>query len=121
MLEFLEESWDRALTLRVSGKLTHEDTHHFFHAIDAKLAKYGGARCLIELDHPTGLELRTLVDEAAFDRRYGGSLERCAIVGDARWERWMVEIAKPLYPETELRFFEAAKRDAAVEWIHEGL
>jgi hypothetical protein len=105
----------------VSGALTHEDTHKFFNAIDAKLADYGGARCLIELDHPTGLDLRTLADEISFDRKYGKRLDRCAIVGDRSWERWMVAIAKPFYPHTELRFFETDQKDEAVAWIHEGL
>jgi universal stress protein A len=121
MLEFLEETWDKVLALRVSGELTHEDTHKFFLAIDAKLARYRGARALIELDHPTGLELRTLADELAFDREYGKHLERCAIVGDRAWERWMVKIAKPFYPHTELRFFETDQREEAKAWIHEGL
>lgn len=121
MLEILEETWDKVLILRVSGELTHEDTHHFFDAVDAKLATYGGARCLIELDDPKGLELRTIPDEIAFDRRYGKQLERCAIVGDHAWERWMVKIAKPFYPHTELRFFDKSRKEEAMQWIHEGL
>ncbi len=45
--------------------------------------------------------------------------ERVAVVGDARWERWITEIGGRLI-SGETRSFDAVERNQAWDWIRSG-
>lgn len=117
MLEILEETSDKLLACRLQGKHIYEESHKLAGMIDARVAKYGHARCLVEIVGLEGVELRALLEGLEFDLQHTHQIERCAIVGDQPWERWLTRLLKLFFRGAELRFFPLDQRDAALEWV----
>jgi len=121
MFEVLEASHDRIVYLRVDGKLLHRDYEQLVPALEALLEEHRSIRCLLEMTGFEGIELRALWDELRFDTRHGAEIERVAVVGNRAWEKWMTKLSRVLFPNAELRYFDVAKREAAEQWIEQGL
>ena len=62
---------------------------------------------------------RALWDELRFDLRHAGDLERCAGVGDHRWEACMTGLSKALFRSAEIRYFPETGYRAALAWLAE--
>ncbi len=121
MIEVLDQSSGKAFGMRLSGKLLHEDYAQFVPMLGRLIEEHGSVRCLVEMIDLHGIELRTLWDEIKFDVRHARQIERCAVVGDSRWEAWMTSLSRPIFANAEIRFFDVASREEAREWIKEGL
>ncbi len=57
--------------------------------LEKLIEDHGSVRCLVELTDLHGIEPRALWDEIKFDVHHARQIERCAVVGDRRWEAWM--------------------------------
>ena len=51
--------------------------------------------------------------------RHYSDLDRIALVGDQRWEEWMVRLAKP-FTKASVRYFDANTEEAAWLWLRTG-
>lgn len=120
MLDILEQSAGKVFGMRVSGKLLHQDYTQFVPILEKLIAEHGSVRCLVEMVEFHGIELRALWDEIKFDVRHARQIERCAVVGDSRWEAWMTRLSRPIFVNAEIRFFDLADRQKAWEWIQAG-
>lgn len=119
MLEILEETAADVLAVRVSGKHLQTDAHELANLLDARIAKYGAARCLVEIGDLEGAEAGAVREGLSFDLHHASTIERCAVVGERAWERWLTALLGLFFRGAELRFFEAASRDEAVAWVRE--
>lgn len=119
MLEILPETTDDVVAFRVSGKHIHDESHKLAGLIDARIAKYGHARCLVEIAETKGIALSAIREGLSFDLEHGKQIERCAVIGDHAWERWLTRLLGLFFGNAELRFFPSAERTAALEWIRE--
>jgi hypothetical protein len=120
MLDILDETSGNVLAVRLSGKHLHTDAHELADIIDARIEKYGAARCLIEIADVEGVELSAVIEGVEFDLHHAHTIERCAIVGHEDWERWLTRILQLFFRNATLRYFSQAERDAAVAWVREG-
>ncbi|MCK4846227.1 MAG: STAS/SEC14 domain-containing protein, partial [Deltaproteobacteria bacterium] len=50
--------------------------------------------------------------------KHHGDLERMALVGEKKWEKWMASFTKP-FTKAEVRYFDASEVDQAWEWLRE--
>lgn len=121
MIEALERSSGKVLGMRVSGRLLHQDYQEFVPRLEKLIEAYGAVRCLVEMTDLHGIEPRTLWDELVFDVRHAREIERCAVVGDRAWEKWITRLARPIFFNAEVRFFNQSATEEAWEWIEEGL
>ncbi len=121
MVEILKQSSGKLLGLRLSGKVAHQDYEQFVPLLESLIKEHGSVRCLVEMIDLHGIEPRALWDEIKFDVRHAGQIERCAVVGDRRWESWMTSLSRPIFFRAEIRFFELADTEKAWEWVKEGL
>ena len=117
MIDLVGPEDGNVVTLRLNGKLLHDDYTRLVPKLEEILEKHGGIRCLIEMEDFGGFELRALWDETKFDAKHAKQIERCAVVGNKDWERWMTKLSGLLFTQAELRYFDAADREAAGEWI----
>lgn len=116
MLEILDETSGELVAIRVSGQHIHDESHKLAQMIDARIARYGHARCFIEISHTTGVTLSALREGLDFDLEHGTQIQRCAVVGDQDWERWLVRLLGLFFRNAQVRFFPPAERDAALDW-----
>jgi hypothetical protein len=105
------------LGIKVNGKLLHQDYEQFVPMLEALIAEHGTVRCLVEITHMNGVELRALWDEIKFDVRHSRQIERCAVIGDRKWQAWMTTFSRLIFPKAELRFFNSSEIESAWEWI----
>jgi len=121
MIETLDQSSGKVFGMRVSGKVLHQDYERFVPLLEKLIEDHGSVRCLVELTDLHGIEPRALWDEIQFDVHHARQIERCAVVGDKKWEAWMTKLSRPIFARAEMRFFDRAETEKAWEWIKEGL
>ncbi|QSZ66245.1 STAS/SEC14 domain-containing protein [Methanofollis aquaemaris] len=119
MIEKLDQSEGKVVGYRVSGRLTAADYDRIFADAGGVIGEYGAIRMLCDMEEFQGVELAALWEDFEFGIKYGRSVERLAIVGDAAWEKWIARLAVPLYAH-EGRYFPESERDAAWVWLREG-
>lgn len=119
MLEILDETSGDLVAFRVSGKHLQEESHKLAGMIDARIAKYGHARCFVEIAETKGADIGSLKEGLDFDLHHAKGIERCAVVGDQAWERALVRVLHLFFRNAEIRFFELGDRDTALAWCRE--
>jgi hypothetical protein len=117
MIEVLERSSGNVIGIRCNGKLMHEDYQQFAAKLEAILQQYGAIRCYCEMAGFSGIELRALWDETKFDLKHARQLERCAIVGDKSWHRWMTKASQMIFGKANVRYFPEGESEDAWEWV----
>jgi len=117
MLKILDETSDDLVALEISGKHLHDDSHAIADLINARIARFGHARAFLEITDTHGVALSALKEGLDFDLEHGKQIERCAVVGEHAWERWLVGVLRLFFRNAEVRFFPSGERDAALEWV----
>lgn len=120
MHEILSGSSGKVLGIKVSGKLSHADYEGFVPKIEEIIKKHGSVRVLFEMVDFGGMEAGAVWDEMKFDAKHASQIERCAVVGDRKWQEWMVSLSKPFFFRSELRFFPIEESEKAWSWIRQG-
>jgi len=114
MIEFLPECQGNVVAVRASGQLTHEDYEQFRPRVEEAQRRHGSVRVLMELDDFHGWTVGAAWDDLKLGLAHLGQFERCAIVGDRAWERWMVALGKPFF---DVEFFDRSQAAQAREWL----
>lgn len=116
MIERLAGSHDNVLGFRVSADVTRDDYAVLDPEVAAAVEESGTARLLLDLTDFRWEGVDAWGADLAFGKRFGGSIERLAIVGHRRWEQWLTRLSEPFYAR-RARYFTAT--DAAWEWLDE--
>jgi hypothetical protein len=119
MLEILEETAGDLVAFRIKGRYLQEDAHKLVEILDARIEHSGHVRCLAELQDMHGVDFGSVREELGFDLKHGNQIERCAVVGNAPWERWLVTTFGLIFRKAETRLFLPDQRDAALAWVRE--
>jgi hypothetical protein len=120
MIDMQADSSAHVLLLGLHGKLEHADYEKLVPQLETWLAEHGSIRCLVDMVDFHGFEARAIWDELRFDVRHAADIERCAVLGNRRWEAWMTQLSKALFRSAEVRYFNEGEREAALEWLRAG-
>ena len=106
------------LTLRVIGKLTHEDYGTITPMIESALegVKEAKIKVFIDASELEGWEMRAAWDDFKLGIKYGGKFEKIAILGNKRWQELATKISA-WFMSGESKYFEDAKE--ALNWLEE--
>jgi hypothetical protein len=63
-----------------------------------------------------GWDAGALWQEIKFDMKHFKDIERCAAVGDQRWQKWLTEFCVP-FTKATIRYFDSADTAAARKWL----
>jgi SpoIIAA-like len=118
MIEQLSARAGNVLTFKLSGKLHDEDYKTFVPLVDAAIAKEGKARILAQFHDFHGWDAHALWDDIKFSTTHCTKIERIALVGDKKWEKWMATVCKP-FTMAKVRYFDASEIEAAEAWLAE--
>lgn len=119
MFELLPQSSGKVVGVKIKGKATHTDYQAFVPKLEEAIKKHGKIRVLFEMVDVSGFEMSAVWDDLKFEAKHCRDIERCAVVGDKKWEEWMVKIAKPFY-SAGVKYFDIKQLDDAWKWIKEG-
>jgi hypothetical protein len=117
-IERAENAADNIIELKVSGKLTTEDYEDIITELENRIKKVNRIRLLIELHDFHGWTAGALWEDVKFDFKHFSDIERCAVVGESRWEKGMTFFFKP-FTAADVRYFDSNSLEEARRWIRE--
>ena len=117
-IEIAETAADNIVELKVTGKLTAEDYEVIITELENRIKKFNKIRLLIELHDFHGWTAGALWEDVKFDFKHFTDIERCAVVGENKWEKGMTLFFKPFTAAT-VRYFDSDSLEEARAWIRE--
>jgi len=117
MLDFLERSTSNVLGIKATGRLTHTDYQQLVPKLEGLIQEHGKVRVLFELEDCQGWDLGAPWDDLKFSFKRRGDLERCTVVGERRWQKWMTKLSKPFF---RVKYFDKSALEKAWQWVLEG-
>jgi hypothetical protein len=109
---------DFFLTLKATGKLTHEDYETITPMLDSALAevKQPKIKALIDGSELEGWELRAAWDDFKLGLKHGRQFEKIAIVGNKNWQKMSAKLGS-WFVSGDIEYFD--NDDAAIMWLNE--
>jgi hypothetical protein len=118
MIETIETGSRKVAGFKLSGKLHDEDYRHFVPTFETLLNAEGKVRLFVQFEDFHGWDLHAAWDDFRFAMKHYSDFDRIAMVGDRRWEKWMVQVCKP-FTKASVRYFDVAQVDDAWAWLRE--
>jgi hypothetical protein len=113
-----ERNDGKVLDVTVSGKLCHEDYRRFVPEFERLLAKHGKIRVLFDMADFHGWDAAAAWDDIKFDAKHFSHIERLAMLGDKKWEKWMSGFCRP-FTTAKIRYFDHAASAEARAWLEQ--
>jgi hypothetical protein len=108
----------KILEVTVSGKLTEEDYQRFIPEFERMARQHRKISMLFEMSEFDGWEVKAAWEDLKLGVKHRHDIERIAMVGEKKWQRWMAEFSKP-FTAAEVRYFDKAESERAVAWLEE--
>jgi hypothetical protein len=118
MLEKMSESSGPVVGYRVVGKVTAEDYQQLNPEVQALVDQYDDVYLLLDLQEFAGEEVKAWLHDLKFGHRFHDKIEKMAIVGDKRWQKWLTALVDPFYAK-DAKFFQPEETDEAWAWLRE--
>lgn len=115
-VQTLEKEPQNMLVVHVQGRLTRDDYRRILPEVERLIRENGRIRLLFKMDAFGGWDAAAVARDADFDARYFSAIERLAVVGDKRWERWMDEFSRP-FPGARIGYFDPSQEEEARRWL----
>ncbi|MDF1816274.1 MAG: STAS/SEC14 domain-containing protein [Verrucomicrobiales bacterium] len=115
----LDDIHPEYLEMKVSQKLHKPDYEHFIPEIEELINHHGKLRILLCLRDFHGWDLEALWQDIKFDLKHFNDIEMLAVVGETKWEKWMVTFCQP-FTTAEIRYFDVEEYAQAKDWILTG-
>ncbi len=106
----------KSLAICATGKLSKADYEQFVPRIEKQIKEHGKIRLLFEMEDFHGWEAGALWEDVKFGIQYFRDIERLAMVGDKRWERWMAGFCRP-FTSAEVAYFDREDIQKARDWV----
>ena len=116
MIEKLSESSGPVVGYKVVGKVTVEDYQQLEPEIQALVDQYDAVCLLLDLQAFAGEEVMAWLPDLRFGHHFHDEIEKMAIVGDKRWQKWLAALADPFYAK-DAQFFHAEEAEQAWAWL----
>ncbi|SMF28278.1 SpoIIAA family protein [Pseudogulbenkiania subflava] len=120
MIDTLTSPSSRVVAIKLRGTLHDADYRTLEPLVEAALRGGGRARFYAQFDDFHGWDLHAAWDDMVFGTRHYTDFERIAVVGDEKWQEWMVKLVRP-FTLASVRYFPREETPAAWAWIHEEL
>jgi hypothetical protein len=110
---------DFFLTLKLSGKLSHEDYEKITPMLDSALmtVKQPHIKALVDVTELKGWELRAAWDDFKLGLNHGTQFVKIAIYGNQNWLEMATKIGS-WFVSGEAKYFD--NEAGALVWLHEG-
>ena len=118
MIELLEGSSETSVQFRLSGKLHDEDYKTFVPLVDESIAAHGRTRILVHFHNFEGWDTHALWDDIKFATTHCTTIERIALVGENKWQKYMAMVCRP-FTMAKLQYFDISDISAAEAWVNE--
>jgi len=109
---------DFFLSLKATGKLTHQDYQVITPMIDAALKKVASPKikAIVDITEMQGWELRAAWDDFELGLKHGSEFEKIALYGNKNWQEIAASIGS-WFISGEMKYFEEYQQ--ALAWLNE--
>ncbi|MCK4971597.1 MAG: STAS/SEC14 domain-containing protein [Thermoplasmata archaeon] len=118
MFQRMDRSLANAVGYRIVGKIRKEDFEAFLPQVRALVDQFGSIRLLLDLSDYDGIELKAWFSDAKFGKEFHKDLEKMAIVGDKRWNKWITSLSRSAL-SGQAKFFNEIDIESAWMWLKE--
>ena len=115
-VQVISENDGKLLLVHLTGALHKDDYRDFVPIVEQAVRRNGKIRVLVEMHDFRGWNPGALWEDVKFDFKHFNDIERLAMVGEKKWEQWMVTFCKPFTTAT-IRYFPMEQADDARVWI----
>jgi hypothetical protein len=115
-LELHEDKAARLLEVKAGGKLTRTDYQRFAPEVDQFIQREGKIRMLFDMEDFHGWKLSGMWADFRFGLKHARNLERLALVGEKRWQKWSGSLCR-LFVRGQTRYFDRSEAQAAELWV----
>ena len=116
MYERLNQSSKNSLAYRITKPLNSTDIKKITAELEGSISVNGKIRVLIDLQAFPYENLGAFWEDLKFDVKHGRDIERLALVGGGKIEKWSVRIFGT-FTFTECRFFSEGDVEKAWNWL----
>lgn len=116
MIEKMIESAGNIIGFQAVGNIQKEDYAQLTTELEAALTAADSLRLLLDLAEFEGEEMKAWGADLKFGHEFRKKIEKMAIVGDKKWQKWLAALADPFYAR-EAQYFPTTERDAAWAWL----
>jgi hypothetical protein len=105
------------MTLKVSGKLRHEDYEIMVPLLESAIEgiKHPEIKALIDATELQGWEMRAAWDDLKLGLRHGREFKKIALLGNKEWQKYASKVGS-WFISGEIKYFEDAS--AALGWLN---
>ncbi len=118
-LEISELDDGRVIDVTILGKLTDADYEQFVPLTERRIKQFGKIGMLIVLKDFGGWDLDAMWDDLKFDIKHFSDIERMAIVGHSKWDKFLSALSRP-FTAAEIKYFDEHELTAARQWVANG-
>ncbi len=118
MIETIQTDSPKTIGFKLSGKLHHDDYKSFVPIVESFLAAEGKVRLFVHLKDFHGEDLHALWDDLKFGLKHYSDFDRIAMVGERKWQKWLVQVSKP-FTKAKIRYFDTSQVEDAWAWLRE--
>jgi hypothetical protein len=115
-ITLIEMEDGKTLEAHAGEKLTKADYQELVPRFEALVQRHGKLRLLFDMSGFHGWDARALWEDMKFDAKHFNDLERIAMVGDRKWQKWMRAFCKP-FTTAEVRYFDQTEIAEARSWL----
>ena len=106
----------RLLEVHAAGQLSQADYRQFVPAVERRIKEKGRVNLLFAMDDFQGGDADGLWLNLNLDVQNFGDIERLAVVGGNKWEKWMSVFCQP-FTRAAIRFFAPKNFQEARHWV----
>lgn len=107
----------KLLEVKVTGKLSAEDYHHFVPLAETMIKQHGKINVLLAMHDFHGWEASALWEDIKFDVKHFRDIAKVALVGESKWEKGMAAFCKP-FTTASIKYFDQSQASEAKAWIN---
>ena len=106
------------MKIHCSGKVVKADYLFLVPRFEQAVKEEGDQRILFDLDGFEGWDVGALWEELKFDFKHLADIQKCAVVGDKKWEQVLSGFFN-LFTQAKIRYFELGNSGEARKWLLE--
>ena len=114
LIQTMEKSSDTAIGYAVIGEVGKADYQTLVPAVQAAIDKNGNIDLLLDLTQFKWEKVDAWKSDIDFGQTYKNKIDKMALVGDAKWERYLTKLAQPFYAQ-QTKYFESD--NDAWDWL----
>jgi len=120
MFEKIPVNADHIIAVRAEGVLTDADYQKFLPELEQLIEREGPISAYVDLQDFKRWEAKAAWEDLKFGLAHDVDFERIAVVGNSKWQQWMVKVSN-IFFTADMRYFSAEEKQEAMDWLQEGV